>query len=908
VRKLILALALLFASPLLATTYTVKQHGNANYTTIAACLAGMSASGGDTCTVFAGTYNETVSIKAGTVGNYNILTANGTDVVSILGVVMGSHTKIIGNCTPGTPTTSSPAVGSCGFTIENLSAPYGTLCVSVPGGVTDAYIENNVMAYCGGAEPAEPGMIGVGPRGATSPLATYIYIQNNTLTHGCSLSGVNDVCESMGLNGNHFLIEGNDLSHNSDTIEYFAQYVIARNNWVHDGNSAECSTSGHGSNCHLDIFESEPAYALGRSSYSLHGLFEGNTGRSYLGQAHGGLAQADACGGSCNGVIWRFNVINHLGSYAMIDDNAGTTSVPGFSYVKIYNNTYADVQTGSNSVDIGHQNGSTYGAEINNIFYVPGSISGSAPYYVDGSSTTGYTTDTNLAWCTGICSFNPHTCYGCSSSFTSDPGNQVADPLFVSYAGNNFTLSSGSPAISAGTYLTTAVGSGSTSTSLTVADAWFFQDGWGFPAGTSLGQVSPDWIRIGTGTFVQIAAGGINYSTNVITLASAVSWSSGAGVYLYKNSSGTVVLTGANPDIGAIPFTASSTVAAPTFSPVGGTYSANQSVTLSSSTAGATICYTTDGSLPTATTPGTCLHGTTYSTAITVAASETIQALGTKAALTNSSVTSATYVLQGSAPTFNPGAGTYGGTQNVTSLQAQSLAMCYTTNGATPASNGSGSCSTGSSYSTPVSVSASETLKAIAMASGWTDSAVATAAYVITPQAATPTASPTAGSYSGTQSVTLSTTSAGAIICYSVNGVIPATNGTTGCSSGSLYSTAISVSASETILAKAGGTGYADSGTLSATYTISTTAAAPSLNPGTGTYTASQSVQMSTVSAGAIICYTTTGTTPATNGTTGCTVGSKYSVPVSVSAPGPVTVKAIAGGTGYSDSTVTTAV
>jgi len=549
---LLILLILLFSGRRLeATTYTVKGGGGGNYTTIQACATAMSPSGGDTCVVYAGTYNEVVTITSGTVNSYNVLSVNGADIVTILGVVMGSHTKIIGNCTPGTPTTSSPTVGSCGFSIENLSTPYGTLCVSVPGGVTDAYIENNVMAYCGGAEPAEAGMIGVGPRGATSPLASFVYIQNNTLTHGCSLAGVNDVCESMGLNGHHFLIEGNDLSHNDDSIEYFAQYVIARNNWIHDSNSSECNTSSHGSNCHLDMFESEPAYAASHSTYSLHGLFEGNTGRNYLGQAHGGLAQADACASSCNGVIWRFNIINHLGSYAMIDDNAGSTSVPGFSYVKIYNNTYADVQTGSNSVDIGHQNGSTYGAEINNIFYVPSSISGRAPYYVDGSSTTGYTTDTNLAWCTGTCSFNNHTCYGCSSSFTSDPGNQVANPDFVNYSTNDFHLAAGSPAINAGSPLTYATNSGSTSTSLTVADAWFFQDGWGFPNGTGLGQVSPDWIRIGASTTVQISS--INYSTNVITLASPVSWNSRDGIYLYKVSNGNVVLNGAKPDIGAFP-------------------------------------------------------------------------------------------------------------------------------------------------------------------------------------------------------------------------------------------------------------------------------------------------------------------------------------------------------------------
>jgi hypothetical protein len=50
---------------------------------------------------------------------------------------------------------------------------------------------------------------------------------------------------------------------------------------------------------------------------------------------------------------------------------------------------------------------------------------------------------------------------------------------------------------------------------------------------------------------VKIAS--INYSTNAITLANPVSWSSGDAVYLYKDSSGNTVLNGANPDLGAFP-------------------------------------------------------------------------------------------------------------------------------------------------------------------------------------------------------------------------------------------------------------------------------------------------------------------------------------------------------------------
>jgi hypothetical protein len=90
----------------------------------------------------------------------------------------------------------------------------------------------------------------------------------------------------------------------------------------------------------------------------------------------------------------------------------------------------------------------------------------------------------------------------------------------------------------------------------------------------------------------------------------------------------------------------SGTVATPTFSPAAGTYSSTQTVTISvSSPALAVICYTTDGTTPTATTPGTCSHGTTYSTTVSVSTSQTLKAIGTLALYTNSSVGSAAYVI-----------------------------------------------------------------------------------------------------------------------------------------------------------------------------------------------------------------------------------------------------------------------
>jgi hypothetical protein len=80
---------------------------------------------------------------------------------------------------------------------------------------------------------------------------------------------------------------------------------------------------------------------------------------------------------------------------------------------------------------------------------------------------------------------------------------------------------------------------------------------------------------------------------------------------------------------------------------------------------------------------------------------------------------------QAATPTFSPVAGSYGSAQNVTiSCLTPSSTIYYTTNGSTP--------TTGSTvYSSSVNVAITETLKAIATASGYLQSAVGSAGYTI---------------------------------------------------------------------------------------------------------------------------------------------------------------------------------
>ena len=78
--------------------------------------------------------------------------------------------------------------------------------------------------------------------------------------------------------------------------------------------------------------------------------------------------------------------------------------------------------------------------------------------------------------------------------------------------------------------------------------------------------------------------------------------------------------------------------ATPTLSPGTGIYASVQTVTISDSTIGATIYYTTDGSTPTT-------SSAKYTAAISVTSAETIKAMATASGYTNSAVASAVYKM-----------------------------------------------------------------------------------------------------------------------------------------------------------------------------------------------------------------------------------------------------------------------
>jgi hypothetical protein len=163
-----------------------------------------------------------------------------------------------------------------------------------------------------------------------------------------------------------------------------------------------------------------------------------------------------------------------------------------------------------------------------------------------------------------------------------------------------------------------------------------------------------------------------------------------------------------------------------------------------------------------------------------------------------------------SAPGFSPAAGSYSSAQSVAITSATSGATIrYTTDGSTPTS------STGTVYSSPVSITSTATLKAIAYKTGMTDSTVTSGSYTISvAQVAAPTFSPTAGSFDTAQLVAISTSTSGATIRYTTDGSTPTQ------SVGTVYSSAVSVSSTTTLKAIAYKAGMTDSAVTSGAYTI----------------------------------------------------------------------------------------
>jgi len=237
-------------------------------------------------------------------------------------------------------------------------------------------------------------------------------------------------------------------------------------------------------------------------------------------------------------------------------------------------------------------------------------------------------------------------------------------------------------------------------------------------------------------------ASGTFYTALTVTVSDTVS---GATIYYTTNGSSptTSSTSCSNPCTIAVPVTttikaiasgggyAASNVAVatysisannPTFSPPSGTfYSTPVNVTISDTTSGVTIYYSTTGF------PSTSSPSCTSPCTVPISTTTTIRAMAVGNGISQSGTAVATYTISANNPTFSPSSGTYPSAQSVTISDTTSgVTIYYTTNGSMP-NTSSSSCANPCT----ISVSTSSTIKAIAAGNGISQSGVAVATYTI---------------------------------------------------------------------------------------------------------------------------------------------------------------------------------
>ncbi|MBR2282579.1 MAG: chitobiase/beta-hexosaminidase C-terminal domain-containing protein [Spirochaetales bacterium] len=314
----------------------------------------------------------------------------------------------------------------------------------------------------------------------------------------------------------------------------------------------------------------------------------------------------------------------------------------------------------------------------------------------------------------------------------------------------------------------------------------------------------------------------------------------------------------------------------PVFNLVSSIITENDQIILTSSTQGATIYYTTDGTDPTT-------KSSVYSSAITINQNTTIKAIAVANKLFPSPIATTEYRIKASTPTSSIAEGVYESSQTV-SLDSETAGstIYYTLDGSTPTKNST-------IYTQPISVSKNTVIKAISVNPDYDDSEVSSFDYHI--RVAVPTSSFDFNeAYETPQQIELSSITPGAVIYYTTDGSIPTNEST-------LYSGPITVSLTQTVKAVAYAEGFDPSPVFSEDIVIATEkVGAVSFSVESGTYYVNQTVTLSSPE-GTTIYYTTDGSIPTRS-------SSQYAEPITVSSS--QTIKAIAGKWGYLNSDVVT--
>ena len=366
---------------------------------------------------------------------------------------------------------------------------------------------------------------------------------------------------------------------------------------------------------------------------------------------------------------------------------------------------------------------------------------------------------------------------------------------------------------------------------------------WGWNTSAQLGE-SPSLTQRATPAQVAglpaitMVAGGEKHSAALDTTDAVWTWGLGSSGQLGNGSTSTTPQAAPSPISGP---DLSWGVAAPTFTPAAGTYSTELSVVATSATPGATIRYTANGVEPTESDPIA-----SPASPIAVTQLTTVKARAWRTGLNPSSVSTAIFTLQPTAPDVTPAGGVYTTAQTVAVSGPSNATVRYTVDGTDPSESSA-------EYATPFVIASSATVKARAFRPGWTPSAPTVVAYTIDEGPVTPTILPSGGTFNQPQTVMFST-NAGSVVRYTTDGSEP--------NEGSMTGISLAVSHTTTLKAKSFKTGYAPSATTTAVLAFNYgTVATPMASPPAGSYASPQSVSL-TSDAGTTIRYTIDGSTP----------------------------------------------
>ncbi|MBP0982486.1 MAG: chitobiase/beta-hexosaminidase C-terminal domain-containing protein [Oscillospiraceae bacterium] len=156
---------------------------------------------------------------------------------------------------------------------------------------------------------------------------------------------------------------------------------------------------------------------------------------------------------------------------------------------------------------------------------------------------------------------------------------------------------------------------------------------------------------------------------------------------------------------------------APVITPNGGTFSKSCEVSITAQE-GASIFYTTDGTVPTA-------DSSRYTAPFTITNSAVVKAIAVKEGYSNSKISCAAFTREISAldaPVITPNGGTFSKSCEVSITAQEGASIFYTTDGTDPTADSS-------RYTAPFTITNSTVVKAIAVKEGYSNSKIATAEF-----------------------------------------------------------------------------------------------------------------------------------------------------------------------------------